>query len=617
MGKSWTFINNEMMSRRRDRQSLFDMMTNISARYQGVYTIPWPGNDAAMPPLAAHLIADAIDHTAMNVCSVMPDVYCPALIPTKPTGKGSVEYANIRRRAIQATHHASGHHIQRKTSIRQLVAYGTFAQIVYPDYVKGRPCIELRDPLHAFPEPQAHGEVRPPSNCGFIYGRSRAWVLSHFPKADKARGGVIPTAASDTEELWDVVEWIDEEDFVIGIMGPRRHGRSTGDRPYSGEPQIPNMELDRWPNMAGCCPVICPTRVTLDGIMGQIKNIVAQVDFLNRIMALDVIGTEKLIFPERVIVGTSQAPPKIISNGGRWRRGTDPEPNIVLDVTDITALQGTIDPNSRVLQDRLERNARVSSGTVPQFGGETYGSLRTGRANDSILGAALEPRIGELQEVAAWWESHLNEAVLKTFKGYWPSKQFSMFSGRPGDESLVELVPEKHIEITDNVVSYAIPGANSQQMTVELSQQLGAGAISMKTYREKHPNIDDPAEEERQVTVERLDEQLQAFVAQGIGTGTLALEDVLFVRQQVQRGRSIGDAMEEAQARAQERQAQAPPEPAPTGAIPPEMAPGMNPDASNALGAAAGEPEATIGPSPNQEGLFRLIGATRAGIQGA
>ena len=614
MGKSWTYIQSEMLARRRDRQSLFDVMADIGRRYRGDYVIPYGGHEAKMPPLAAHLIADAIDHTAMNAASVMPDIYCPALDPTKSRGKRSAEYANIRRRSLMATQHKSGFHVQRKTAFRQLVAYGTFAQVVVPDFVEGCPRIELRDPLHAFPEPQAHGEVRAPNNVGFIYGRSRDWILHRYPQASKARGGVIPPDGRDTEDIWDIVEWMDEEELVIGVMGPRRHGRNMGDTPYSGEPQMPNMELERWENPSYCCPAICPTRVTLDGILGQVKNIVSQVDFLNRIMALDVIGTEKLIFPERVIVGSSQSPPKIISNNGKWRRGTDPEPNIVLDVTDITTLQGTIDPNSRVLQDRLERNARTSAGIIPQFGGETYGALRTGRANDSIMGAALEPRIGELQETAGWWESKLNEVVLKTFKGYWPSKKFFLFSGRPGDESLVELEPEKHIETTLNVVSYAIPGANSQQITVELSQMLGAGAIAMRTYREKHPNIDDPAEEERQVMIEQLDQTLQAALFQGVGTGTIAIEDVLFARRQIMDGVSIGEALEAAQKRAQERQAQAAPEPAPDGSITPEMAPGMNPDASNALGAAAGEPEATIGPSPNQEGLFRLIGATRAGL---
>lgn len=607
--RTWTEIVAEVEARRKDRQPVLDNMQEVASRYRGDYVIPFPGSDQnhQLPPMAPAIVADIIDHTAMNAASVLPQINCPALDASKETGKRSLEYARIRERALHSIWGLSAMPLQLRKAYRQLVGYGTFAMVVLPDFRDNRPCVEVRDPLSAFPEPRAHTDLRPPENVAFVNARSADWIRSRFPEARKEAGGPIPKMNGDA--LWDMVEWIDEDHVVIGILAPREERNRYSSDSY----QMPNMELSRVPNRAGRAGVICPNRVTLEDISGQVKNIIGQVDLLNRLMTLDVIGTEKLIFPDRYIVGTSQQRPKINGqNDGEWRPGWDGKPNVILDATDIGVLPGSIDPQGRQMVDRIERNARISGGGLPQFGGETFNSLRTGRGMDSMSQMALEPRIQELHETMTHHLGYLNEAIVDCAVGYWPKRKYTMFSGWPGDKELVEFIPEKHLETGYNVVTYPVPGANKQATTVELSQQLGAGAISMFDYRQRHPDIRDPQAVEKQVNLEAMEDAVRGLIQQGIAGGTLAIEDILNAADAIKDGNDLFETFKQVQEAAQQRQAEQAPPPDEGQVAAPETLDGINPP-----GAGGTQPEfqdQPIGPNDDQSGLFRLIGATRAGL---
>ena len=101
--------------------------------------------------------------------------------------------------------------------------------------------------------------------------------------------------------------------------------------------------------------------------------------------------------------------------------------------------------------------------------------------------------------------AYLNEAWMECYKGYWPDKKFSMYTGQAGDMEIVEFTPAQHFEVTYNTVNYPVPGANKSATTVELSQQLGAGAISLEDYRLRHPDIKDPQAIEQQIYLEAME----------------------------------------------------------------------------------------------------------------
>src|SRR4029077_3807490 len=178
---------------------------------------------------------------------------------------------------------------------------------------------------------------------------------------------------------------------------------------------------------------------------------------------------------------------------------------LLTGVDSVGQLRGTPDPRAAQTIDRLERNARVSSGLVPAMGGETYGSLRTGRGIDSMMGAAVDPRVQEMQEVIGALLEQVNEVVLETYKGYWGGRRYVGFSKWPSDRLVVDFEPNKHFETTTSAVTYPIPGADVQSTTVLLGQLYGTKAISLQTLRSLHPYVADADAEDSRTRIEAID----------------------------------------------------------------------------------------------------------------
>jgi len=481
-----------------------------------------------------------------------------------------------------------------RRAYRHLAGYATSCLVVTPDFEKGLPRIDVRDPLGVYPEPKAYEDVEPPRNCGFIYGKSGDWLRAHYPASRSENGGPVASDDNARQELWDVCEWVDSEHIVIGIMGPRyNHYAQT--YPYHST----QLELSRAPNRSGMPCVITPGRVSLDKIASSVSNVVGIVDLMSKMMALEILAQEKAIFPDRYIIGRSGQVPMIV--GGEWKDGREGEVNVLLDAESIGELRSTPDPSTNIAIDRLERNARISTGTVPQIGGETYGALRTGRGIDSLMGAALDPRIQEMQEIMEAHLPHLNECLFATYKGYFGAKQFSMFTGYAGDFGQVEFTPNEHFETNDNVVSYSIPGADVQGTTIQLGQLLSMKGISLRTFRTKHPFIEDAEAEGRRVDEEQLEEAVMAAIQQQALSGQLPVVYVSKIEKHRRKGLDIFEAIEKADTEIREEQAAVAPSPE-----------------EQALGLAAG-PEgmapqgAQAPPELNPESAAQLIGALRAG----
>jgi hypothetical protein len=588
---------------RQDNQSpLLERMLQVKDRYNGDYVIPLPSmdNEPVLPPLTPALIAENIDAVAQRAASVVPFIGCPAVDESKERGIRSREYADIRRRALAATWYQSKYKVKIRRAYRHLAGYATACLIVTPDFNKGTPRIDVRDPLGVYPEPSAYEDYDPPANCAFVYGKSGDWLRSHYPIARQENGGPIASGERSNQELWDVVEWVDDEHIVIGIMGPRFMHHAS----YPMHSTL--IELSRTNNRAGMPCVITPGRITLDRIASSISNVVGIVDLMSKMMALDIMAQEKAIFPDRYIIGRSGQVPMIV--GGEWKDGREGEVNILLDAEQIGELRSAPDPSTKQTIDRLERNIRISTGTVPQIGGETYGALRTGRGIDALMGAALDPRIQELQEIMEAHLPHLNESLFATYKGYFGSKKFSMFTGYAGDFGQVSFVPNEHFESFDNVVSHSIPGADIQSTTIQLGQLLGMKGISLRTFRTKHPFIEDAAAEGRRVDEEQLEEAVMAAIQQQALSGQLPVVYVSKIEKHRKKGSDIFVAIEKADAEIRKEQAAVAPPPAEGQIIAPEQAAGL------AAGPEGMAPQAA--PPSNEfspEAARQLVDTLRAG----
>lgn len=602
MKHTWDDIYSAMQARKERNSPILEQMIAVRDRYNGDWVVPSINQEVApeLPPLTPAIIAETIDNFGMRAGSVLPAVFCPAVDSTKQAGVRSLEFGRKRRRILTGTYHRSKMQLLLRKSFRHLAGYATCAMSVEPDFEYEMPVIRCRDPLNAYPDPRAAEDFCTPVNVGFIYAKSRDWLLQTYPEAAR----IMPKQMSSSTDMWELVEWIDEEDIVIGVLGPRENVYYQ----YSNVPMRFTMELRRWPNRIGKVPAIVPGRVTLDRIASQLAHVTGITDLMARLMALDIMAREKSIFPDRYVLGRSGLSPSIV--GGDWKDGRTGEMNMVLDAEEIGSLPFSPDPSSMQAIDRLERNARISSGLVPQFGGETYGALRTGRGIDALMGAAVDPRIQEMQEVMQAYLPHLNECILETYKAYWPNKKYSMVSGWPADSGQVKFTPSEHIEITDNSVSYPIAGADVQSTNIILGQLLGAKAISRHSFRERHPWIGDAAEESARVDEETFEEAaLQAILNQAV-QGQLPLIFLAEI-EQARREDPAGDiftAIRTANERIQAQQAQQPVEPAA-----PEAQPGLaaGPPPPQAA------PPGAIGPTDGQRGLRELMNALRQTTQRA
>lgn len=571
MARSWEQIVELTQAMMRDRSALLLKMREVQQRYEGDWVLPMPDMDhePSMPPLTPWLIGEAIDKNAQRANAVDPMLICPAIDGTKDRGRGSHQYASIRRRALQAGLHESKWNLARGRAFRQLSAYYTTAMRVIPDFDAELPRVTIADPLGTFAETVAENDLRPPCYVAFVQTHSAAYCRKVWPETAIERGGVIPATQPDMQ--WNVVEWIDEDQIVFGLLGPT----------YSWELRTPvtltitpHMMLGKpYPNRIGMIPVAIPANVTLSRVSSRLANLIGNVDYQAKLMNLDILAQEKAIFPDAYILGERGMAPRL--QGGRWKDGRTGDINIIEDATAVGLLRSTPDLRTGQMVDRLERNFRVSAGLLPQYGGESFGSLRTGRALDSMMGIAIDPAIQELHEVMSAWMPYVNKAMIQTWKAYWGDKSYSMHSGRAGDRSIVTFTPAVHFETDYSVVAYPVPGADAVQQTQILGSLLGAKGISRRTFREMHPWIHDPDAEGRLVEEEDFEAALANSIMQQLQSGAIPLPVASLIHKFLRKGLDIFEAVEKADEEIRKLQAQQAPEPEPGQVMAPEAAPGI------------------------------------------
>jgi hypothetical protein len=606
---------------------LIKALVDMRNRYNGdAIFLPFPDlpDQPAIPNVSPHLIAEAIDTTAMRAASVLPLLDCYAIDGSKQAGKNSRANAVIRKQAVGYSLGESGFVMGRRRYYRHLAGYATCSLAVLPSS-KGCPHVEIRDPLVTYPEPQAPELLTAPNNVAYISQKSAGSIRSEYPKSRVELGGPIAPEPEGMGEMWELVEWIDADIISIGLLGPvwmdgdtRSYDRDSGRDPW--------LELKRWPNKAGRPIAFVPRRVTMDKVASQVANVVGQADIMNRLIALDIIAQEKAIFPDRYIIARPGEVARV--QGGGWKDGREGGTNIVEGAETIGELRNTPDMRTGQVVDRIERNIRVSTGNVPQGGGETYGALRTGRGIDALMGAAVDMRIQELHEISEGFLPDMCEAILATYVGYWPGRKYTVISRWRGAKGRAEFTPNKELaESYEMMVAYPITGADITQTTVGLAQARAAKGISQRTYQKLHPWIDDGEQEARWINEEDLEEAMKTGIMQKILEGALPPIAGAWLEEFVREGDDIYEAVKKLEVRMRELQAQEPP-PAPPGQqMDPSMAPGLGaggpagpmppgpqvpPMGGGPAGMSAQIAPGTVGPSPGQADIRRLLLAAKA-----
>lgn len=613
MSESIQRIAEEMARRRLAQSPMIERMIEVRDRYNGDVVIPVPemDDDIPMSSLAPLLMAEGVEFPALYAAQMPPSILVPALDPSKTDGSRSLDWASRRRKALYYTWDKSWWELFIGRFYRHLAGYAVGAIVVEPDYTRKMPRMTNRDPLSAYPEPKAPEDLSLPCNVGFIQGHSIDWLHAMFPATRETlpRGAGFASAMSSEGELWDVVEWIDDDEIVLGVLGPRDGGQT-----WSSEPLRWATELSRFPNIVGRCTAIIPKRVTMDRIISQLSNVIGHTDLMARLMYMDIRATERSVFPDKYVLAKTGQNPRLVDGG--WHDGASGEVNLITDADAIGVLPGTPDPNNKMTMDRVERNMRVSTGLVPQAGGETYGALRTGRGIDSLMGAALDPKTAELHHIAERYLTEANELILECYRKRWPSRSYNV--GSPLDPGAVKFVPETHIEkdydgdlYLENRVHYPLPGMDDINATQVVGQMLGAELVSKMDARRMHPHVRDPEGTERQILVEQLESFAMQALAQRAQQG-LAPIDYSRIIELVMDGKRLHEAVQIADREAQERQASEAP-PAPEGmAAPPETMPGLA--LPGVEGAEAGAPPTIPPPGEALQNMKGLVSAMQAPV---
>jgi len=598
MSKSWEEIVHTVEQRRRSETDTIRKMAEVRDRYHGDYVIPVPEveGEPALPPTAPALIGAAIDSTAMLAGSTEPVILCPPVTQSRTSERRS----HTRSRALRANWIWNQMPILRRRAYRQMAAYGVFSLLVTPDFEAGRARVEVRDPLATFGEQKAIDDVSAPRNIAYVFGRSSEWLRAKFPSSHQVLALTGRTAA---ETLWDVVEWVDEDDIVFGVAGQRHQGFVPSGYAEEHRP-VAGFELRRVPNRAGMVPAVAPRRITLERVAGQVSQTVGLFDLMNRLMSLDVLAAEKAIFPTPYIIGREGQAPQLIGN--KWTDGRDGGINLLLDAQTVGQLISSSGPLVHPVIDRIERAIRISGGVAPFATGETVGSLRTGRAMGELSAASVDPRIQEMQEIMQEALQVVNRAVLGVEKGYWPNRKFFVFSG--GSGAITEYTPSKDFDTTENSVRYPFIGVDASQLAVLLPQRVGAGLMAVSTAMVMDPFVEDPEEEQQRIWSEEMDRSMFQSIAARAQQGGIPPADVARIAQLLKEGLSPAEAVIQADREAQERQAAQVPAEAP------EAQPGL------AVPGEGAESQPT-NPFPEvQPGLGRaaelsqVLGAVRAGI---
>lgn len=594
---------------------LIRQMWEVQKRYDGnVVVIPMPDVEGSpnLPKATPLLIANAIDDVALAAASTMPMVHVPPFDPTKAKGKHSVEFARIHRRALDATGRKNHLNLQMRRAFRQMTGYATWSQVVLPtDY---GPCIELREPLATYPDPKAPEDPSPPTDVAFLYLKSASWVRYEYPETRRENGGPVPppSVQMDQGQQWVLFEWIDHEKAVLGLLAPAHMNQQVATEWLGG--QLPWRILGADDNRLDYVPAIVPRRASMSGIASQMSQLTGLADLMDKLMALEIVAQEKSVFPDRYIIAQEGRIARV--EGGSWKDGRLGETNIVYDASSIGELRAQPDQGTGRMIDRMERNFSRSAGVMPQQRGETFGALRTGRALDTMFGVSIDPRVQEVHEIAEASLSYLYRAITDTYKAYYGSRTFSMLAGRQADVSVVKFTPETHMEHSEVAVSYAIPGASAEQLTVALGMLTQAELIGKKTARQLHPWVADPEAEEYDIVAQQLDEAMLQGVIKGVMTTTEpgmspALLHAARIKELVLDGMPLDQAIKQAWKDVQAEQAEAVDEPEMPGMMPP---PGAMPGLAGLPGPGGGMvPPAGLPPGqpppPPEQGVGQMLAA--------
>lgn len=563
-------------------------MRDIRDAYNGDVVIPLPELERNERPAVANLTAMGLDQIGARIASTVPD----PRYPTRGPGQREQRRSRDKRQATLGWWEGNTMDLKLGRRARHLVGYGISPVLIRPDFRRGYPRWEIKDPLATYPAPSADPDDPCVDDVIFAVKRSLSWLRRRYPEAMSI---LAKPQECDGDHRFEVLEYADGAELVTVVVGQTDDDTPI---PFSlpGAKGRPVVELQRLVNRAGVCPAVVPGRINLDRRMGQFDGMIGMHQMQARLFALEAIAVEKGIFPDQWIVARQNETPDIVAvpDGRRGQVG------IVKggDLRDVNLQPGY---QTFPTIDRLERAQRLTGGIPAEFGGESATNVRTGRRGENILSATIDFGIQEAQRVLSASMAAENVRAVAVDKGYHDTAK-SFYVSWHKAKGHVDYKPSELFDTDHNVVSYAHAGTDVNGLVVSGGQRVGMGTLSKRGFMEMDPLIDDPEAEADRIVAESLEFALLQSVQAQASQGAIPPADLARIMQLVREDQEdLAGAVERAQREAQERQAQM------VQASAPEAQPGL------ALPGAGAEmtpiPEEPLGPSP--ENLSRLLASLR------
>lgn len=541
---SWIVVTLER--RRAERGVVLEQMRRIRDAYNGDIVVPLPEMSTNEDPSVANLIVTGIDQTAQRIASVMPNVDFP---PLRPGIAVSMEMARTRTKACRSWWDGNRMSLKMRRRARYLVGYASAPAVIRPNYAKGIPTWEIRDPLSAYPCPTQDPDDITPPDCIFTYFKSWGWLKNAYPMQAMRLAATYTDVNRIPGHLqFELVEYVDAEVTVLGVLGQKQWGRQWMES--TGINAGVFCELERIATPGGMCPAVVPGRITLERPRGQFDASVGMYEMQARLMALELIAVERGIFPDTYLISRANETAQFVTGPHDGRTGLV---NVVKggDIREQNINPGFATTN---ILNTLERNERITSGIPPEYGGESQTNVRTGKRGDSIMAAVTSFPVQEAQEVLAAALEEENRRAVAIMKECFGRKKTSFYMREAGTAKAVTYVPNETFETDVNRVTYSMAGADQNGLVVGGGQRVGLGTMSKRTFMDVDPMIDDPVMEEERVIGEALQaavlSSLQSQAQQGaIPPGDIARISELVTTNKATLYEAIDIAHKEAQAR--------------------------------------------------------------------
>ena len=538
----------------------------------------------------ANLLVQGMDQLSMRITSTMPTPYFPAL---REGQDRSMKIARDRKRAMLSIWDQNNMDAKLRYRARYLLAYASSPVFIKPNFDKRLPEWHLRSPLDTFEAPRIDPTNPVPENVIFAYNQTYRWLTSNY---GYQINGILRVGKPSWDKMFTILEYVCDDEIVTCVLGSDQERDPMGNGQYQG---LAVVELSRIANRTGRPLVVVPQRATLDKPHGQFDNLIGMYYTRARLQALTEIAIERGIFPDEYLIARPGENPEVIqiADGKTGQLG-------VVKGGDIQQLNTNPGYKTDIALDRLERQERLEGAIPAEFGGESGTNIRTGRRGESVLSATVDFRVQEAQKIFSQGLIEEDKIAIALEKTYWGNASKSFFIPGSVKGGVVDYTPNKLWETDFHYVSYSASGTDVNGLVVGIGQRLGIGTLSKRSAREIDPLIEDPEVEEDRIVAEAIESALLNSIQQQAAdpNGPYQPADLAFIASMVQSNKmTLAEAVEEAQRRAQKRQAT----PAPMGA--PETMPGL---AQPGMGA-----EQPVAPPPGPGGPPPL-GALLAGLQG-